>query len=220
MATADYAEVLRSVNIYRQTGTDPGVKLRAQEIAARALLAGNPGAALGPLGKLIVEAGPEHDFYRPALKLYLELERSEQARRGAEVDRARAEAERREQARREQIEQEQRRLAAARAEREAADRRAREDAQRQAFIAEVQAAVLRRWRIPEGTRASDDAIVLVFINPSTGRILSFDVQRCAGSAAFCESVRQTMERLQSLPRPPDAESVRGGIRIRFSPESG
>lgn len=174
-----------------------------------------------------------------------ERARAEEARRAAEAARQAAEAERRaqeeaerrraeeearrreaqareleEQRRREQMEQEQRRLAAARAEREAADRRAREDAQRQAYIAEVQATVERRWRKPEGTPASDEAVVLVRINPDTGRILSFDVQRCSGSAAFCESVRQTMDRLQSLPRPPDAAAVRGGIRIRFSPETG
>jgi colicin import membrane protein len=118
------------------------------------------------------------------------------------------------------MEQEQRRLAAARAEREGAERRSREEALRQAYVAEVQATVERRWRKPEGIRAADEAVVLVRINPDTGRIVSFNVERCSGGTAFCDSVRQTMERLQSLPRPPDADVVRGGIRIRFSPEQG
>jgi len=107
--------------------------------------------------------------------------------------------------------------AAGRAERETAPQRGREDAQRDAYIAAVQSTVERRWRVPNISRASDEAMVLVQINPDTGRILSYDVERCSGSAAFCDSVRQTMDRLQSLPRPPDAETVRGGIRIRFSP---
>ncbi len=150
-------------------------------------------------------------------------EREATEQRRAEEEARRREAQAREledQRRREQMEQEQRRLAAARADREASERRAREDALRQAYISEGQATVERRWRKPEGSRDSDLAVVLVRINPDTGRILGFNVDSCSGSAAFCESVRQTMERLQSLPRPPDAEAVRGGIRIRFSPQSG
>jgi len=96
----------------------------------------------------------------------------------------------------------------------------RRNAKLHAYIAEVQTMVERRWSKPEGTQAPDEAVVLVHINPDTGRILSFDVQRCSGSTAFCESVRQTMDQLQSLPLPPDAAAVRGGIRIRFTPEVG
>ena len=118
-----------------------------------------------------------------------------------------------------QMEEEQRRPAVARVDREDADRRARDDAQRQAYIAEVQATVERRWRKPEETRASDEAVVLVRINPDTGLILGFNVDSCSGSGAFCASVRQTMERLHSLPRPPDGASTRGGIRVRFIPET-
>lgn len=153
------------------------------------------------------------------------LRETDQARqeviRAAEEETRRREAPAREleeQRRREQMEQEQRRLAASRGERESADRRAREGAQRQAYLAEVQATVERRWRVPAGSSASDEALVLVQINPDTGRILSYDLQRCSGGEAFCESVRQTMDRLQSLPRPPDAASVQGGIRIRLSPD--
>ena len=252
MEAGDYAEVMRVADLYRGAGGEPGIKLQAQEIVAKARHAGNPGSAFVPLalGRLIAEAGPEHEFYHSALRLYAELEQEaphpryrapgerqerratvmgrpsgspmiqwepqemeEQARR-REVP-ARALEEHR---RREQVEQEQRRLAAARADREASERRAREDALRQAYISEVQATVERRWRKPEGSRDSDLAVVLVRINADTGRILGFNVDSCSGSAAFCESVRQTMERLQSLPRPPDAEAVRGGIRIRLSPQ--
>ena len=229
--------------------------------------AGNPGSAFVPLGRLIAEAGPEHEFYPSALRLYAELEREaqhphyrapaerqqrpatvpgapsrspmiqwererqeteEQARQQAlpEAEEARQEAIRvaeearrregqareiEEQRRREQMEQEQRRLAAAHGD------RAPSQAQLRAYIAEVQATVERRWRAPEGSSASDAAMVLVQINPDAGRILSYDLQRCSGDETFCDSVRQTMDRLQSLPRPPDAAAVRGGIRIRFSP---
>lgn len=185
METGDYAEVIRVADLYRRADGEPGVKLRAQEIVARARHTGNPGSAFVPLGQLIVEAGPEHEFYHSALRLYDELE------------------------------QEQRRLASARA--EPADHRVPQGARRAPYIYEVQAAVERRWKAPQGSSASDAAIVLVQINPHTGRILSYDMQRCTGGESFCNSVRQTMDRMQSLPRPPDAEAVRGGIRIFFSP---
>ena len=224
MEARDYAEVLRVADLYRQAGGDPGIKLRAQEIVARARHAGNPGSALVPLGRLIAEAGPEHEFYPSALRLYAELEReaqhphyrapAERQQRPATVPGAPSrspmiqwEGERQE--REEQAQQQ--------ALREAADRRAREGAQRASYLAEVQATVERRWRIPEGSSATDEAVVLVQINPNTGRILSYDLQRCSGGEAFCASVHQTMDRLQSLPRPPDAAEVRGGIRIRLSP---
>ena len=253
MEARDYAEVLRVADLYRQAGGEPGFKLQAQEIVAKARHAGNPGSAFVPLGRLIAEAGPEHEFYHSALKLYAELEQAaphphyrapgERQERGATVpgtplrspmiqwERERQEMEEQgvrreawgreleEQRRREQMEQEQRRLAAARDDREAASRHGPSaERLREAYISEVQATVERRWLAPEGASASDLAVVLVHINPDTGHILRSDVQRCSGGEAFCDSVRQTMERLQSLPRPPDAEAVRGGIRIRFSPQ--
>lgn len=52
----------------------------------------------------------------------------------------------------------------------------------------------------------------------TGRIINFDIESCSGGPAFCDSVRQTMDRLSSLPRPPDADAVRGGVLIRFEPD--
>ena len=75
MDARDYAEVLRVPGLYRQAGEEPGFKLRAQEIVARARLTGNPGSAFVPLGRLIAEAGPEHEFDPSALRLYAELER-------------------------------------------------------------------------------------------------------------------------------------------------
>jgi colicin import membrane protein len=81
----------------------------------------------------------------------------------------------------------------------------------------VQSVVQRRWRQPSDLGASDRAIVLVRVT-ETGRIMSFSVESCSGGTAFCESVRQTMDRLSSLPRPPDADAVRGGVRIRFEPD--
>jgi len=159
-----------------------------------------------------------------ALRRTQEAER--QAREAAERRRAEEESRRREaqareleeQRRREQMQQEQQRLAADQAAREAADRRAREDAARDAYIAQVQAAIMQRWRKPEGIRAGHEAFVNVRLNPETGRILGFTVQSCNGSQAFCDSVRQTMERLQILPQPRDPDMVRGGIRIRFAPD--
>jgi hypothetical protein len=87
---------------------------------------------------------------------------------------------------------------------------------RNAYLAEAQAIIERRWRKPEGMRSGDQASVLIRIDADTGRILNFTVQSCSGAVAFCDSVRHTMERLQSLPRPPDAVSVRDGIRVHFS----
>ena len=257
MEARDYAEVMRVADLYRRAGGEPGIQLRAQEIVAKARHAGNPESAFVPLGQLIVEAGPEHEFYQSALKLYAELEQAgphphyrapgaRQERRATVPgtpsrsplivwERERQEME--EQARQEaiplaeaarqealrvaaeQMEQEQRRLGATRADRGPQERRAREDALRMAYISEVQAAVERRWLAPEGASASDNAIVLVRIDPDTGRIRGFNVDHCSGGETFCASVRETMERLQSLPRPPDAEAVRGGLRIRFSPQS-
>lgn len=152
--------------------------------------------------------------------------RERREREAAEKRRAEEEARRREtqareleeQRRRQQMEAERQALASAQAARDAAARRAELDAARSAYIAEVQATVQRRWRQPAGLQPGNEAFVLVRINAETGRILNFSVQSCSGSAAFCESVRQTMDRLQSLPRPPDAEAVRGGIRIRFVPD--
>lgn len=219
MEAHDYAEVLRVADLYRQAGGEPGIQLRAQEIVARAWHAGNPGSAFVPLGQLIVEAGPKHEFYHSALRLYAELEQE------AQHSHYRTPGGRQEQRTtvpgtpsrspviqwESQEMEEQRRLAAARGE------RAPSQTQLQAYIAEVLAAAERRWSAPQGSSASDEALVLVQINPDTGRILSYDLQRCSGGEAFCASVRQTMDRLQSLPRPPDAAAVRGGIRIRFSP---
>ena len=75
MEARDYAEVLRVADLYRQAGAEPGFKLQAQEIVARARHAGDPGSAFAPLGRLIADAGPEHEFYHSALRLYAELER-------------------------------------------------------------------------------------------------------------------------------------------------
>ncbi len=75
MEDHDYAEVLRVADLYRQAGGEPGFKLQAQEIVAGARHAGDPGSAFAPLGRLIADAGPEHEFYHSALRLYAELER-------------------------------------------------------------------------------------------------------------------------------------------------
>ena len=40
MEAGDYAEVLRAADLYRQADGEPGFKLRAQEIVARARHAG------------------------------------------------------------------------------------------------------------------------------------------------------------------------------------
>ena len=238
MEARDYAEVMRVADLYRRAGGEPGIQLRAQEIVAKARHAGNPGSAFVPLGQLIVEAGPEHEFYQSALKLYAELEQAgphpHYRAPGARQERRATvpgtpsrspmiqwESQEMEESarRREQMEQEQRRLAATRVDRGPQERRAREDALRMAYISEVQATVERRWRKPEGSHDSDLAVVLVRIDPDTGRILGFNADHCSGGETFCASVRETMERLQSLPRPPDAEAVRGGLRIRFSPQT-
>ena len=74
MEAGDYAGVMRVADLYRRAGGEPGIKLQAQEIVAKARHAGNPGSAFVPLSRLIVEAGPEHEFYHSALRLYAELE--------------------------------------------------------------------------------------------------------------------------------------------------
>jgi TolB-like protein len=151
-------------------------------------------------------------------------ENERRAREAAERQRQEEETARREaQARELEQQRLQERLAEARErwarqrEREAAERQARQEALRDAYVVEVQAAVQRLWQQPVGSRITDVAIAAVTINPDTGRVLRYDIERCTGTV-FCESVRQTMDRLQNLPRPPEADAVRGGIRIRFAPQ--
>lgn len=227
MEAGDYAEVIHVLGLYRQADGEPGMKLRAQEIVAKARHSGDPGSAFVPLGQLIAEAGPEHPFYRPALELYAELGREAphpnyrpstrgQAERnvGKQLSHGRElETHRRDEA----LALERERLAEARAQRNAAERQGQLDRNMNEWAAQVQSVVQRRWRQPSGIDPASRSIVRVHANES-GRITSFDIESCLGSSAFCESVWQAMDRLSSLPRPPDVDAVRGGVRIRFEPD--
>ena len=86
------------------------------------------------------------------------------------------------------------------------------------YLAEVQATIQRRWRAPVNSRPDEESFVLVMIDPENGEIREFTVQGCSASPEFCDSVTKTMNRLKSLPRPPDPDMVRGGVRIRFAPD--
>ncbi len=145
--------------------------------------------------------------------------REERERREREEAERRAEQERELEAQRmrEQMEAERQRMAEAAARREAARQQAELESAIDQWRSQVQSVVQRRWRQPAEMDSSDRAIVLVRVN-ETGRIIHYDIESCAGGSRFCESVQQTMERLSSLPQPPDADAVRGGIRIRFEPD--
>ncbi|WP_081621276.1 TonB C-terminal domain-containing protein [Thioalkalivibrio thiocyanoxidans] len=226
MDAGDYAEVMHVLELYRRADGEPGIKLRAQEIVAKARHSGDPGSAFVPLGELIAEAGPQHPFYRSALELYAELEREaphphyrppahEQAERKA-GEQLRPERRLDTQRRSEALARERERLEKAQARRDTAERQAQQDRQMNEWAAQVQAVVLRRWRQPSGLDPSSRSIVLVRTNES-GHITNFDIESCSGGSVFCESVWETMDRLSSLPRPPDADAVRDGVRIRFEP---
>lgn len=227
MDAGDYAEVMHALDLYRRADGEPGIKLRAQEIVAKARHSGDPGSAFVPLGQLIAEAGSQHPFYPSALELYAELEREaphphyrppahgQAERKGGEQSRQERELE--PQRRREVLALERKRLAEAQARRDTAERQAQQDREMHEWAAQVQSVVQRRWRQPSGLDPSSRSIVRVHANES-GRITNFDIESCSGGSVFCESVSQTMDRLSSLPRPPDADAVHGGVRIRFTPD--
>lgn len=226
MDAGDYAEVMNVLELYRRADGEPGIKLRAQEIVAKARHSDDAGSAFVPLGQLIAEAGPQHPFYPSALELYAELERDAPHPHYRPPSHGRAERKAGEplrqergletQRRSEALARERERLEKAQVRRDAAERQAQQDQEMHEWAAQVQSVVQRRWQQPSGVDPSSRSIVRVHANES-GHITSFEIESCSGGSAFCESVWKTMDRLSSLPSPPDAKAVQGGVRIRFEP---
>ncbi|WP_019024213.1 MULTISPECIES: TonB C-terminal domain-containing protein [unclassified Thioalkalivibrio] len=217
MDAGDYAEVMHVLELYRRADGEPGIKLRAQEIVAKARHSGDPGSAFVPLGELIAEAGPQHPFYRSALELYAELEREAPHPHYRPPAHEQAERKAGEQLRPERRLETQRRLDALGPERDTAERQAQQHREMNQWRTQVQSVIQRRWHQPSGLDPSSRSIVRVHANES-GEITNFEIESCSGGSAFCESVWETMARLSSLPRPPDADAVRDGLRIRFEPK--
>ncbi|MBK1691348.1 cell envelope integrity protein TolA [Ectothiorhodospira mobilis] len=139
----------------------------------------------------------------------LERQRREEAerQRQAELERQRqAELERQRQLeaerRREMLMQEQRRREQARLEAE--------------YVARIQYAVERNWRLPSGEQAGQSAVVFVRQTPG-GYIREVRVEQCNGTPLFCDSVERAVRLAEPLPEPPDPDLFQREIRFTFAP---